>query len=189
MRSLDGPVTAAAPDWRFVLPLRAESRVLDLSGRDDVATSLEPDVAELAVAPPAGPWPDGPFDLVVLHDAMERVDAARADAAALLGRIRGRLATSGALWAASGRRSGAPGWGEWRRLLARAGFARQDAWALLPDLDHAREIVPLDSAAAWDFATAPRRGTWSPRPFALARGAFRLGLAGRIAPAFGIVAS
>lgn len=217
------------PDWRFLLPVDERSRVLELSGRDDVAIAFafEADrvVALRASAAHAGilggratdaglrnvdviagelsdalPRLVGPFDVVTVHDALDR--GARRAAAAderLLVALRRTLTPFGALWIAARNRfswgapthapTGTRGLDELKRLLHRAGFASVDAWALLPDADRPQEIVPLDSKAAFDYvAERDRSEGKSAVSVALAKSAFRMGLAPRVVPAFGMVA-
>jgi SAM-dependent methyltransferase len=220
---------SAAADWRFLLPIDERSRVLELSGRDDVALSFAFEVEQVVAVrsstsqaallawrakelglpnvrvitgplTEALPPPDGPFHVATLHDTLDR--GVRLGAVAderILSTVRRSLTPHGSLWIAARNRfawgsagdapAGSRGLDELQRLLRRAGYAALDTWAILPDVDRAQEIVPLDSKAAFDFvAERDRAAGRSAVSVALAKSAFRMGLAPRVVPAFGIVA-
>ncbi|MFN8179678.1 MAG: class I SAM-dependent methyltransferase [bacterium] len=139
------------------------------------------------------PGLDGLFQAIVLHDALDqpwRPPSAPGADERLLGTLRRALAPSGALWIAARNHAFGPRGAEGlQRVLRRAGFAALEIWALLPNAERPLELVPLDSPSAFDFVTdrgqIGGRGTWAT---ALAKRAFRAGLAPRFIPAFGIVA-
>jgi hypothetical protein len=127
-----------------------------------------------------------PFDVILLHDVLERVDNARHAAPALLPRLRARLVPDGILWiAGTGRGRDAAAW---ERALRLAGLRTRSTWALLPDADAPREIVPLEREIVRTFsAHLPGSGP-APLLGMMARGARRLELAHHFVPSFGIVA-
>ena len=197
-----------ASDWRFLLPLEVHSRVLDLTGRDDVALAVAADVAEVTsarptpeaadalgeaaraaglrnvlgvVATPASPPASGaPFDVILLHDAAPR------EGTSLLPLLRVRLVPDGVLWIAGtgrGRDTAA-----WERALRRAGLTPRSTWALLPDADAPRDIVPLEREMVRALAARLPGPGAAPLLGVMARGARRLDLARHLVPSFGIVA-
>jgi SAM-dependent methyltransferase len=215
-------VDPAPPDWRFLLPVDERSRVLELSGRDDVTLAFAYETASVvslrdsfdtgerltALAQGAGldnvdlvlgtldelPGFDAPFQAIVLHDALDHPSRHAATAAQderLLATLRRALAPSGGLWLAARNHAFGPRSVEgMRRMLRRAGFGSTQAWSLLPDVDHPREFLPLESVEAFEFVADRERdaghGSWTA---ALAKRAFRAGLGPRFVRAFGIVAT
>ncbi|MBI3946423.1 MAG: hypothetical protein HY321_10930 [Armatimonadetes bacterium] len=159
-------------DWRFLLPLPPAARILvmgagwgrlaaSLAGGAACVYAVDADpararfinaraVAEgaanllgIAAVPPALPFADAEFDLIVIEPDAARAIArdSRRRLADLL-RSRSLLARDGELLVRCPRGRGAPGGiGRWRRLLAECGFARADDLAALPDAASASHVL------------------------------------------------
>lgn len=178
-----------AADWRFLVPLAG--RVLDLTGREDVAEAVAAEAVD-AVSLPAGSHATAlgtarPFDTVLVHDAWESLLADPAREALPFARDLARLvAPAGSLWIAG--RGRAFGAAAWQRVLARAGFTVRRAFALRPDADDPAEILPLELEIARIVAAQVPGVPAGSVARAVGRGARRVGLADRFVPAFGLAA-
>jgi hypothetical protein len=188
----EGTALSLAPDvGSVVVAVGSETRAVAL--HEEAADRGLDNVLPVAAPPDILPFPDEAFDAVVIHDRLDRLagDGDPSHGLSLLRRLRSKMVPGGVLWltasnrfAADGAR-GPHGLDGLRRLLSRAGWETAEIFSRP---HHSRELLPLDDPTVQDWRVE-RSVSHASRLFRLAaKSAFRLGVAPRRAPGFGLLA-